>query len=93
MSIPAPLDNSWLTSDFRFYSHVLVTLAAIVVTRDCFCRFNEKKEKSTKSVDNKCCLYHTEISCNNGKGLFFQNLRVILFDDRTKGINADQQTN
>jgi len=24
---------------------------------------------------------------------FFQNLRVILFDDRTKGINADQQTN
>jgi hypothetical protein len=26
------------------------------------------------------------------EGIFF-NLRVILFDDRTRGINADQQTN
>jgi hypothetical protein len=28
-----------------------------------------------------------------GRDCFFQNLHVILFDDRTKGINADQQTN
>ena len=28
-----------------------------------------------------------------GRDFFFQNLHVILFDDRNKGINTDQQTN
>jgi hypothetical protein len=34
-------------------------------------------------VDDKCCLHQTNFSCNNGKRLVLQTLRVIRVNDIT----------
>jgi len=79
MSIPSPLQNTWLTNELWFCSYLLVTLTARVVTHDCCWRFKDKIGNCTKSVDNKCRLYHNKVSCNNGKGLFFFKIYASFF--------------
>jgi hypothetical protein len=64
-------------------SNLSVALIAGIVLHDCFWRSEDKKGKSRKSVDNKCCLCQTDFSCNNGKELVLQILRIIRFNDKT----------
>jgi len=67
VSILAPLQISRLANELRFCSHVLVTLTAAVVTRECVGHSEDKRGTWSKSVDK------------NGKGLVLSNSTCQLF--------------
>jgi hypothetical protein len=82
VSILAALQVSRLANQLRFYSHLLVTLTAALVTHDCVRHSEDKKQTRSKSVDN------------HGKGrVFFKFYTSVVPMTILQAINGDQQTN